>query len=255
MKIRLREYREHLEELVQERTKEIENANKELESFAYSVSHDLRAPLRGINGFTGILMQEYAGKLDSEGQRICSVIQKNATKMGQLIDDLLAFSRMGRSSMTFTEINMTDMVHSLYHEITTPETRRRIQLNLEPLENSVGDTSMIRHVWNNLLSNAVKFTGQQDPANIHVFSTRKNSSVVYCVRDNGAGFDMKYKDKLFGVFQRLHSEKQFPGTGVGLALVKRIVERHHGKVWGESRVGEGASFYFSLPAREPDADQ
>lgn len=226
--------------------KKLEAVNKELEAFSYSVSHDLRAPLRAINGFTRILMEDYVANLDDEGKRLGSVIQQNSRKMGQLIDDLLAFSRLGRKSMNFSEIDMKNMVNAIYHEATTPEERRRIKFTIGDLPKEKGDTNMMRQVWMNLVSNALKFSAHKEQAIISVTCRKKENKLIYCIKDNGAGFNMKYKDKLFSVFQRLHSEREFEGTGVGLALVKRIIHRHNGEVWAEGKVGNGAAFYFSL---------
>ena len=243
---KLAKYRKHLELLVEERTIELQNTNKELEAFAYSVSHDLRGPLRAISGFTRILMEDYVEKLDDEGKRLGGIIQKNTRKMAQLIDDLLTFSRMGRVAMKFSKINMKEMVTAIYHEATDEEARKRITFTVADLPKAGGDTTMMRQVWMNLISNAVKFSSNREQAVISVSCQEKENQLIYCIKDNGSGFNMKYKDKLFGVFQRLHSEKEFEGTGVGLALIQRIIYRHGGKVWAESEVDHGAAFYFSL---------
>ena len=221
--------------------------NKELEAFSYSVSHDLRAPLRAIDGFTGILIEDYTSKLDKEGKRIGSVIKQNAKKMGQLIDDLLAFSRMGRASMSYSKIDMKNMVNSIYHEVTDEEQRKRIKLNIANIPKIEGDTTMMRQVWINLISNAVKFSSKQEKSVISVSCKVKKFKLTYSIKDNGAGFDMKYVDKIFGVFQRLHSDNEFVGTGIGLSLVQRIINRHGGTVEAEGKVDKGAEFYFSLP--------
>jgi len=243
----LKKHRDHLEELVQERTSQLEEANKELDSFSHSVSHDLRAPLRAIDGYTRILIEDNASKLDKEGKRLGSVIQSNTKKMNKLIDDLLDFSRLGRASMSFSNIDMKNMVNSMYHEVTDSEQRKRIKLTIGDLPNVAGDTNMMRQVWINLISNAIKFSSKRKQSIIAVSYNEDKDELVYCIKDNGAGFDMKYVDKLFGVFQRLHSEKDFEGTGVGLSLVKRVIHRHNGTIWAESKVDKGATFYFSLP--------
>ncbi len=199
-------YQQHLEELVEERTAKLETANKELKAFSYSVSHDLRAPLRAIDGFTDILMEEYVSKLDEEGKRLGNNIQDNAKKMGRLIDDLLAFSRVGRASMTSTKIDMKNMVKAMYHEATSVDERKRIKFNLAELVPIEGDPNLMRQVWMNLISNAIKFSSQRKQAVISVTSKEEKNKVTYCIKDNGAGFNMKYVDKLFSVFQRLHSE-------------------------------------------------
>ncbi|MEE8481006.1 MAG: ATP-binding protein [Desulfobacterales bacterium] len=251
---KLQKYQLHLEKLVEERTKELAEtnidlaaANKELEAFSYSVSHDLRAPLRAIDGFTRILIEDYASKLDKEGKRIGSTIHDNAKKMGRLIDDLLAFSRLGRASMTPTKIDMENMVNAMYHEATSAEERKRIKFSIVDLPAIEGDTNLMRQVWMNLISNAVKYSSKCKQSVISVTSKDEKKKVTYCIKDNGVGFDMKYVDKLYGVFERLHSEKDFKGTGIGLSLVKRIIKRHGGEVWAEGKVDKGASFYFSLP--------
>lgn len=239
---------EELETRVADRTSRLESANKELEAFSYSVSHDLRAPLRGINGFAQILVEDYATVLDTEGLRVCSVIQENSKKMGRLIDDLLSFSRLGRTEINKSEINMKVMANSIYHEVTDEESRRRINLNIGDLPEILGEPTMLRQVWTNLLSNAVKYSSKKERAEITVTCEIKEGKCIYCVKDNGAGFDMQYSNNLFGVFQRLHGVKDFEGTGVGLAIVKRIINRHGGEVWAEAEVDKGAAFYFSLPA-------
>ncbi len=222
-------------------------SNKELESFSYSVSHDLRAPLRAIDGFSQILQEDYAGKLDQEGDRIIGVIRDNTQKMGRLIDDLLAFSRLGRKEMSRDPVDMTQIVQGVCEELRDAHPDRGIEFTVGELSPSEGDAALLRQVWVNLLSNAVKYTRGREPARIEVGSYRNGDETVYFVRDNGAGFDMRYVQKLFGVFQRLHSAEQFDGTGVGLAIVHRVVSRHGGRVWAEGWVEEGASFYFSLP--------
>ncbi|MDP8267667.1 MAG: PAS domain S-box protein [Candidatus Tenebribacter davisii] len=242
----LKKYRDHLEELVKGRTQELESSNKELEAFSYSVSHDLRAPLRAINGFTQILMEDYVEKLDDEGKRLGSVILNNSRKMGQLIDDLLSFSRLGRAAMHFTEIDMKTLVYNVYLEITSPKEQKKIHFSIADLPEVQGDYNMLRQVWVNLISNATKFSAKQNKPIISVTCQEKDKVFIYCIRDNGAGYDMKYQDKLFGVFQRLHLETEFTGTGVGLALVRRIIQRHNGTTWAEGEVGKGAAFYFSL---------
>lgn len=235
-------------ELKNERQK-LESINRELEAFSYSVSHDLRAPLRGINGFTDILLEEYSGYMDSEGRRICSVIKANATKMGQLIDDLLSFSRLARKEMQMSAIDMTQMVQSVFLDLTTPADRERYHLKINKMEASFGDPALIRQVWINLISNALKFSSKKPEPAIEVSCHQTGKKVTYSVRDNGSGFDMRYKDKLFGVFQRLHSANEYEGTGVGLANVQRIVVRHGGEVGAEGVPGEGAVFWFTLTSR------
>jgi light-regulated signal transduction histidine kinase (bacteriophytochrome) len=243
----LHKYHEHLEELVQERTGKLETANKELESFSYSVSHDLRTPLRAIDGFSHILLDDYSGKLDDEGKRLLSVVRDNTSRMGQLIDDILKFSRTSRLEMSFSEIDMERLAREVVEELQPVDAK--LQVEIEPIPPATGDRAMMHQVFVNLLSNGVKFSRVRETAMIKVGGYIKDGEAVYFVRDNGAGFDMHYVDKLFGVFQRLHSTEEFEGTGIGLAIVKRIVIRHGGRVWAEGKLNEGATIYFALPVR------
>jgi two-component system sensor kinase len=224
-----------------------EEANKELESFSYSVSHDLRAPLRAIQGFSKMLLLDHGESLDAEGQRRLNIIIANTNKMAQLIDDLLAFSRLGRLVLKVEAVDMEAMVRNVIGELREGLTDRNIQWDLKPLPRALADKSLINQVWINLLANAVKFTGPKDPAVIEVGSEKEGDHNVFYVKDNGVGFDMNYADKLFRVFERLHRAEEFEGTGVGLALVQRIIHRHGGKIWAEGKVDEGATFYFTLP--------
>jgi PAS domain S-box-containing protein len=240
---------DELEKRVLERTVQLQASNKELEAFSYSVSHDLRAPLRAIDGFTRILFEDYMPLFDDEGKRVCSVIQDTAIRMGQLIDDLLALSRLNRADMHFTKINMENLAKIVFSEIANHEDVQRIHFKINSLHAAMGDQVLVRQVLVNLISNAVKFSGQRAIAKITLSSEKEKTMVVYCISDNGAGFDMKYSDKLFGAFQRLHSVKEFDGTGIGLAIVQRIIHRHGGEVWAKGEVGKGASFYFSLPLK------
>ncbi|HNC30061.1 MAG TPA: ATP-binding protein, partial [Cyclobacteriaceae bacterium] len=220
--------------------------NRELEGFTYSVSHDLRAPLRSIIGYATILKEEYYEKMDEEARRITEVIIRNTVRMGQLIDDLLDFSRLGRKQVSITPINMKEVVENIVREQTNELKDRKLAIKILDIEGAKGDLAMIRQVWINLISNALKYSSRKEISKIEIGSYRENGKKIYYISDNGAGFDMKYKDKLFGVFQRLHKMNEFEGTGVGLALVKTIVKRHGGEVWAESKINEGAKFYFSL---------
>jgi signal transduction histidine kinase len=224
-------------------------ANKEMEAFSYSVSHDLRAPLRAIDGFTQILVEDYAGKLDDEGKRIAGIIEASTVQMGKLIDNLLSFSRLGRAEIKKVPIAMSALAEETYKEVRKASPDRNIEFVMGALPDTNGDVDMIRQVWTNLFTNAVKFTGKKEKAKIEVGGTSTDDIATYYVKDNGAGFDMQYVGKLFGVFQRLHSAEEFEGTGIGLANVKRIVERHGGSVRAEGKVGEGATFYFTLPKK------
>lgn len=241
-----------LERRVAERTLQLEAANKELEAFSYSVSHDLRAPLRAIDGFTRILIEDYEPSLGEEGKRVCNVISSETVRMGMLIDDLLAFSRLSRKEMSSTEIDMRAMAAAAFEELTTGQGHREIEFVLGEIPSAVGDAGLMRQVWTNLLANAVKFTSRRKRAVIEVNGVQSADEVIYSVRDNGAGFDMEYVDKLFGVFQRLHSEEEFEGTGVGLAIVQRVVHRHGGRVWAEGEVDHGATFHFAFPRKGGD---
>jgi PAS domain S-box-containing protein len=238
---------EELELKVIQRTELLEAANKELEAFSYSVSHDLRAPLRSVHGFTKILLEDYESKLDNEGKRICGIISSSATRMGELIDDLLSFSRIGRSRLNPSVIDMKKMAKIVYEGITSPAERKRIKLTIGNLPKAFGDVILLGQVWTNLISNAVKYTSKKDISEIKIDSEADDEMITYYIKDNGVGFDNQYANKLFGVFQRLHSETEFEGNGVGLAIVQRIVLKHSGKVWADGDIGKGATFYFSLP--------
>lgn len=234
-------------ELLEKSAKDLKRSNKELEAFTYSVSHDLRAPLRAIDGFTQILMDDYVSQLGDEGKRIGGIIQRNTKKMGKLIDDLLAFSRLGRASFNSSQVDMDYMVKSIYNEISSVEDRARIKFTVNNLPPANADTNMMRQLWINLISNAIKYSSTRNNASITISCKESTNSLRYSIKDNGVGFNMDYQHKLFEVFQRLHSENDFEGTGVGLALVQQIISRHNGKVWGESEVDKGAEFFFSIP--------
>jgi len=242
----LKRHREHLEELVGERTAELEDMNKELESFSYSVSHDLRAPLRHLTGFAGLLTEKLEN-LDEEGKRYLQVISDSAIKMSRLIDDILLFSRMGRAEMRKISVDMNALVKEALRELETEVQGRDIRWDIGELPRVEGDPTMLRLVMINLIANALKFTRKKNQGIIGINAATKKKEVVFSVKDNGVGFDMKYGDKLFSIFQRLHREEDFEGTGIGLAHVKRLVHRHGGRVWAEGKVNEGASFSFSLP--------
>jgi len=235
-----------LEQRVLERAAQLAEVNTELEAFSYSVSHDLRAPLRAVSGFVHILEEDYGAKLDLEGKRLCSVISESAEHMGSLIDNLLAFSRIGRTTMRLSLVNMVEIVNSLILELMSPKDLERVDFEVDQLPNAIGDPKLIRQVWVNLFSNALKFSSTQERAVIKVRSERKGDEVLYSICDNGVGFDMRYTEKLFGVFQRLHAVTEFEGTGVGLAITQRIILRHGGRIWAEGETDKGATFYFSL---------
>jgi PAS domain S-box-containing protein len=238
----------NLNAVLEIRAAALEAANKELEAFSYSVSHDLRAPLRALDGFSRMVLEDYAPKLDDEGRRMLGVIHNAAQRMGQLIDDLLAFSRLGRQPIGADRIDMEKLARDVSGELAGLESERQVRFDLQPLPATLGTEAMIRQVWVNLIGNALKFTKEREVAEIEIgVQEGESGGMVYYVKDNGVGFDMRYVDKLFGVFQRLHSQQEFPGTGVGLALVQRIVQRHGGRIWAEAEINRGATFYFTLP--------
>ncbi len=228
---------------------QLEATNKELESFSYSISHDLRAPLRAINGFSKIIEEDYAQCFDDESKRLFQVIQQNSRKMGTLIDDLLAFSKLGKKPVQKSKINMTEMVEKLIYEIEQ-ETPHKASITMHSLYTAEADYNLLSQVWINLISNAIKYSAKKDKPIIEIGSTQHKDEIIFYIKDNGAGFDMKHADKLFGVFQRLHNPGQFEGTGIGLAIVQRVINKHGGKVWAEAKMEEGATFYFTLPASE-----
>jgi len=225
----------------------INTLNQELEAFTYTVSHDLRSPLRSISGYAQILEEDYGHTLDNEGKRVTNVIIKSSKRMGQLIDDLLNFSQIGRKELSNHAIDMNVLVQQLINDFKEQDKIIPIQFNVQHLDDCRGDLNMIRQVWFNLLSNAIKYSQKKNSIQIEIGSYKKGSESIYYVKDNGAGFDMQYVHKLFGVFQRLHRINEFEGTGVGLAIVKRIVTRHGGNVWAEGLPDLGATFYFSIP--------
>ena len=241
--------RRQAEAELQKYAEELTHSNADLESFSYSVSHDLRAPLRAIDGFSRILLEDYFDKLDAECRRLLNVIRSNTQNMGQLIDDLLVFSQLSRKEMQSTDIDMQALAQAVFQEIKSTAAERKVQLRINKLPPARGDRSMIRQVFVNLISNAIKFTKAKKTAVIEVGSKVEGNSSVYFVKDNGVGFEMQYVDKIFGVFQRLHTVEEFEGTGVGLALVQRIIRRHGGHVSAEGKVNKGATIYFTLPKK------
>ncbi|MCE9565187.1 MAG: hypothetical protein K8U57_24405 [Planctomycetes bacterium] len=257
----IRKLNTELEQRVLERTDQLVLANKELESFSYSVSHDLRAPLRAIDGFSRILLEDYSDPLPDEAKNYLKMVRDNTRQMGQLVDDLLAFSRLGRLGLTKQAVDTSKLVRLCLTEMQGEHAGRQLDIVIGDLPVCQADPTLLKQVWMNLLSNAIKYTSKRVDARIEIGCRKQprkltgplvpNSSgldaeTVYIVKDNGAGFDMKYASKLFGVFQRLHRASDYNGTGVGLAIVQRIVHRHSGRVWGEAQVNQGATFFFTL---------
>jgi signal transduction histidine kinase len=248
----LRGLNAELEQRVTKRTEELAAANKELESFSYSVSHDLRAPVRAIAGFSKLLAEQHETQLDPEARRKLGIVRSEAARMGALIDDLLAFSRLGRQSIQLKPVDMRELVRANLETLNAGHTEHPPEVRVGELPETTGDRSLLAQVWANLLANSYKFSAKKEQPLIEVDAYTSDAEHVYFVRDNGVGFDPKYVSKLFGVFQRLHDPSEFPGTGVGLALVQRIIARHGGRVWAEGEPGVGATFYFSLPRRNRD---
>jgi signal transduction histidine kinase len=240
--------REQASKQLQRASADLTQLNKELESFTYSVSHDLRAPLRSVNGYANVLLEDYGHVLDDDGRRTIGIIARNGKRMGELIDDLLNFSQLGRKELSRVPLSMNDMVLAVIAEIReTHQYNTGIKIDVRNLPNATADASMIHQVWYNLISNGLKYSGRTGNPAVEIGSFLRDKDVCYYVKDNGVGFNMAYVNKLFGIFQRLHKQDEFEGTGVGLALIKRIIDRHNGSVWAEGVLGQGATFYFSLP--------
>ena len=235
-----------LEHRVAQRTRELEAANKELEAFSYSVSHDLRAPLRAVDGFSLAVIEDYGPQLPDDGRRYLDTIRSSAQKMGTLIDDLLTFSRLSRAPLKKQRVNVAQQVRDVLDDLQAQQTGREMEITLGELPTCAGDPALLKQVWINLLSNALKYTLKRPRAVVEVGSRLENDELIYFVRDNGTGFDMRYADKLFGVFQRLHRAEDYEGTGVGLAIVQRIIHRHGGRIWADAALDRGATFSFTL---------
>jgi signal transduction histidine kinase len=247
MSVQIQNAHQDLENKVKDRTAQLEAVNKELEAFSYSVSHDLRAPLRAVSGYAQILQEDYGKKLDPEANRIMTAITNNAHMMGQLIDDLIAFSRISRKEVSHQPIDMKLLAETCVQELQENNGKKKYEVQIDPMPECLGDQSMIKQVWLNLISNAVKYSSHETAPRIEIGYKDDERGHVYFIKDNGVGFDMQYAHKLFGVFQRLHSPEAFEGTGVGLALAKRIINKHSGDIWAESAPGKGATFFISLP--------
>lgn len=246
-RVRIAEQVTELNNALREKNDDLSAANADLESFCHSVSHDLRMPLRHIHSYVSMLEASAGSKLNSEERRHVQTVQNAALRMTRLIDDLLAFSRIGRAAMHRQRIRMDDLIDETFQELGPEMSDRHIDWERHAIPDTVGDPQLMKQVWINLLANAVKYTRPRDPAKIEIGADVSDNEVVYYVRDNGVGFNMQYADRLFGVFQRLHADKDFEGTGVGLANVRRIVQRHGGRTWAEGVEGRGATVYFSMP--------
>ena len=250
MTAQVRESQRNLEQKISARTAELETSNRELESFSYSVSHDLRAPLRAIDGFSRILAEDHSNKLDADALRVLDVIRTNTKQMGRLIDDLLTFSRLGRKPIERSPVDMEELVRDISAQIGSADPESAPRFEMGQLQAAYGDPALLRQVVFNLLSNAAKYSRENQAPQVQISCERQNGENIYYVKDNGVGFDMNYANKLFGVFQRLHGPEEFEGTGVGLAIVQRIIHRHGGRVGAEGKVNEGATFYFTLPKEQ-----
>jgi signal transduction histidine kinase len=248
MMTQVRHTQEELEDKVKRRTQELEMANKELEAFSYSVSHDLRAPLRAVSGYTIMLKEDYEQTMDGEARRIMGNILANVKMMGRLIDDLIEFSKLGKRDARRNSTPVRELVEKCVAELSVTWPEGMFGIDIGTLPTCMGDSDLLKQVWLNLISNAMKYSSRKEQPQIAIGAMQESAGTVYFVRDNGAGFDMRYSDKLFKVFQRLHSQEEFEGTGVGLALVKRILDKHRGEIWAESSPGNGAVFYFRIPA-------
>jgi hypothetical protein len=247
-RVRIAEQVSELNNALRQKNDDLLAANSDLEAFCHSVSHDLRMPLRHIHSYISILDASASSKLNSEERRHVATVQKAALRMTRLIDDLLAFSRIGRAAMHRQRIRMAELIDETFQDLAPDLTNRRIDWQRHQIPDTMGDPQLLKQVWVNLLANAVKYTRPRDPAKIEIGAEEADNEIIYYVKDNGVGFNMQYADRLFGVFQRLHTEKDFEGTGVGLANVRRIVQRHGGRTWAEGAEGRGATVYFSLPA-------
>ena len=244
----VRQLNANLEERVSQRTAELKSVNHELEAFSYSVSHDLRTPLRAIDGFSQVVLSKFGPELPEEGRRYLQTIRAGAQKMGALIDDLLTFARLNRQELTRRPIDTGALVRSALAELGSPWADRKVEVRIAELPASSGDPVLLKQVWLNLLANALKYSRKRESALVEIGWVTVQGAETFFIRDNGTGFDMRYADKLFGVFQRFHRAEDYEGTGVGLAIVQRIVNRHGGRVWAEAAVDRGATFYFTLDA-------
>lgn len=238
-----------LEQQLENKTLELEKTKADLQSFSYKVSHDLHAPLRAVQNYINMLNSDYAGKiLDEDAQRMIARVMSNTEEMKQMLDGLLEFVRTGKQELAIQHIDMNLLVQSICSSMQQTYSNHKIIFKLDHLSNTQADVELIKKVWTHLISNAVKFSSKKEESIIEITSTEENREIMYSIKDNGDGFDMSYYNKLFGVFQRLHHKTEFEGAGIGLAIVHKIIELHHGKVWGEGKVKDGAIFYFTLPS-------
>jgi hypothetical protein len=244
---RLRVENAELQRRIRERTVELQKANQELESFTHSISHDLRAPLRAIGGFSNILLKDFGPQLPEEAQRLIQVVVLSGAQLTQMIDGLLKFCRLGRQALSREPIDLAALARQAVESLRCDQQDKRVKVQIGNLPGCIGDPMLLNQVFVNLVSNAFKFTTHTKNPAVEIGSEQRNGENVYFVRDNGIGFEMQYADKLFGVFQRLHSEEEFGGNGVGLSIVKRIIERHGGRIWAEAELEKGATFFFTLP--------
>jgi hypothetical protein len=237
-----------LNKALEQKNAELVDANADLEAFGYSVSHDLRAPLRHVQGFISLLEASAVAKLNDKERHHVNRIKESSKKMGQLIDDLLLFSRIGRTEMRKTLVDLDALLKEVLQQLQPELSNRNVQWTIHSLPQTPGDLNLLRQVWINLIANAIKYSRPRDPAKIEIAAAVRDREIIFQIRDNGVGFNMKYAHKLFGVFQRLHAESQFEGTGIGLANVRRIIQKHGGRTWAEGKEEAGATFFFSLPA-------
>lgn len=238
---------EELQKALEKKTAQLEATQQELERFSYSVSHDLRAPLRAIEGFAKILGEDYSDKIDEDGQRYLKILEASGQKMTRMLDELLQLSRLSRQEMSLSSVDMTELVQTVWNELREKDAARKIEFKLNALPGAWGDASLLHRVWTNLISNAIKFSAPRKKAMIEISGESEPDRVQYCITDNGVGFDSNVTSKLFGVFQRLHTEQEFSGCGMGLAIARRLVRRHAGEIWAQAKKNEGATFRFSLP--------
>ena len=243
---KIQELNEQLEQRVQDRTAQLESANKELEAFAYSVSHGLRAPLRGIDGWSLALFEDYQSQLDARAHQYIERVRSETQRMGHLIDDLLQLSRVTRTDMQMTEVNLSEVAETVVDRLRKEYPERQIDIHIQPGLKVRADLALMEIVLTNLFNNAFKFTGKQPQARIEFGKIEIDGKTVCFIRDNGVGFDMDYSKNLFGAFQRMHKLSEFPGTGVGLATVQRIIHRHAGRIWADAKENQGATFYFTI---------